>query len=76
MRLVLSRSWTLREKGLNQIKDLIFSNIIEPNQAFIAGLNIAKLTVDDKIAAVCNKSMGLMCIVSRLKTSLTEIEDQ
>jgi hypothetical protein len=76
MRLVLSRSWTLREKGLNQIWDLIFSNIIEPNQAFIAGLNIVRLTVDDKIAAVCNTSMGLMCIVSRLTTSLTEIEDQ
>jgi hypothetical protein len=57
MRLILSRIWTLREKGLKQIQDLIISNSIEPNQAFIAGLNVVKLTVDDKIAAVSNTSM-------------------
>ena len=58
IRMLFSRTWALREKGIDQIEDEILNqNRHEESQAFVAGVGVVKNTITDKIIGVCTRSI-------------------
>lgn len=58
MRLILARTWTLREKGLLQISEVL--NRVDQVQGFEQGIFIVQMTLSDKIVGVVAASMQLL----------------
>ena len=58
---IFSRTWSLREKGLQEIEDDIVNRRCgDEAEAFVGGVHIVKNTIADKIAGVCQRSIVFM----------------
>lgn len=68
MRKIFSSTWALREEGINEVDDLM-RNSGRRNDAgeyFVNGVGVSKLTIQDKMAGVAQRSMGFLANVCRL----------
>ena len=56
--MVFSRTWGLREKGIDEIEDMILNrNMFDEAEAFVAGVDLVRNTISDKIIGVNTRSM-------------------
>ena len=56
--MVFSRTWGLREKGIGEIENQILSqNMFDESESFVAGVNLVRNTISDKIVGVNTRSM-------------------
>lgn len=59
--MIFSRTWALREKGIDQIEDEILNQgRFDEAEAFAAGVGIVRYTIQDKIIGVCTKSIQFL----------------
>jgi hypothetical protein len=52
VRMLFSRTWTLREKAIQMIESEIIKGIMHPADGIIFGLIVVKLSISDKIVGV------------------------
>lgn len=58
VRKIFSRTWALREQGIDQVEDVILNqNKIDEAEAFVAGVAVVRHTIADKIIGVCTRSI-------------------
>ena len=58
VRMIFSRTWALREKGIEQIEnDTLNMNKFDESDAFVAGVSVVRHTISDKIIGVCTRSI-------------------
>ena len=58
VRMLFSRTWALREKGIDQIEDAVLNkNQFDEAEAFVAGVGVVRHTISDKIIGVCTRSI-------------------
>jgi hypothetical protein len=61
VRKIFSKTWGLREEGLNQLEDEILAQQkYDPGEAFVAGIGVVKHTIGDKIVSVCQRSVQFL----------------
>ena len=62
IRKIFARTWNLREKGIQEIEAIVKngSQGLTPNDVFISGIEIVKLTITDKIIGVYQASIQLL----------------
>lgn len=68
MRKIFSSTWALREEGINDVDDLL-RNAGRRNEAgeyFVNAVGVSRLTIQDKMAGVAQRSMGFLATVCRL----------
>ena len=58
IRMIFSRTWALREKGIDQIEDESLNQTrLDESKAFVAGVGVVRHTISDKIIGVCTRSI-------------------
>ena len=59
IRKIFSRTWALREKGIDEIEDdILNANKFDEAEAFVAGVGVVNQTITDKIIGVCTRSIN------------------
>jgi len=73
IRMIFSRTWGLRERGIEQIEDEILNqNKFEEAEAFVAGVGVVRHTIGDKIIGVCTRSIQFLTnLCQRIDPSLS-----
>lgn len=73
VRMIFSRTWALREKGIDQIEDEILNqNKFDEAEAFVAGVGVVRHTISDKIVGVCTRSIQFFInLCQRIDPSLS-----
>ena len=68
MRKIFSSTWALREEGINEVDDLLRNagRRSEAAEYFVNAVGVSKLTIQDKMAGVAQRSMGFLATVCRL----------
>jgi len=57
--MIFSRTWALREKGIDEIEDMILNqNKFDEGEAFVGGVGVVRHTISDKIIGVCTRSIS------------------
>jgi len=58
VRKIFSRTWNLREEGINEIEELIVSGRRkDQSELFVAGIAVVKQTISDKILGVVQRAI-------------------
>lgn len=58
IRMIFSRTWGLREKGIDEIEDQVLNrNMFDEGESFVASVNLVRNTIQDKIVGVNTRSM-------------------
>ena len=61
VRKIFSKTWTLREDGLNILEDEILTQQqYDPSEAFVAAVAVVRHTIGDKIIQICNRSITFL----------------
>jgi len=77
VRMLLSRTWTLREKAIKMIEDQIMQGSLDINDSLTTGVNVVKITISDKIVGVVQVSMALLLVLcnnSKKNLKLSQIQ--
>lgn len=73
IRKIFSRTWALREKGIDEIEnEILNNNRIDEAEAFVAGVAVVHHTITDKIIGVCTRSINFfVSLCQRLDPNLS-----
>lgn len=64
--MIFSRTWGLREKGIDQIEnEILDQNKFDEAEAFVAGVGVVRHTIGDKIIGVCTRSIQFFTNLSQ-----------
>jgi hypothetical protein len=65
IRMIFSRTWNLREKGIDQIEEKYQQNIADESEGFVASVAVVRHTIGDKIIGVCTRSILFLTNICR-----------